>query len=184
VIGQGLVEGVTEIPAVGQVEVRCLDELSFRADALEEHDELQLEEDYGVDRGPATFGVPLPRPVAHEAQVQLRLQVPVEVGLRDHAFERDGNGFIEAAGFGRAEHRALLAVTQPQHAWRLSGSVRSGSFAQCVARVETVRSGPEWKRERGTPGGAMVYCVYCRVHLTPSPPWIHPSRSSDSYDPV
>ena len=105
VVGQGLVEGVAEVPAVGQVEAGRLDQLALGADALEEHDQLQLEEDDRVDAGPAPLGVQLPRPVADEAQVELRLQVAVEVVGGNEVLQRDGDRLVEAAGLGRAEHR-------------------------------------------------------------------------------
>ena len=83
VVGQLLVQGVAEVPAMGQVEAGRLDELALGADALEEHHQLQLEEDDRVDAGPAALGIELPRPVADEAQVELRLQVAVEVVSRE-----------------------------------------------------------------------------------------------------
>src|SRR4029453_15437154 len=49
VIGQRLIQRVAEIPAMGEVEAGRRDELALGADALEEHDELQLEEDHRVD---------------------------------------------------------------------------------------------------------------------------------------
>jgi hypothetical protein len=42
-IRQILVERVPHIPAVGYIEADHLDQFSFRANALKEHDELQLE---------------------------------------------------------------------------------------------------------------------------------------------
>ena len=98
--GSVLVEGVAEVPAVGEVEAGRLDELALGADALEEHDELQLEEDDRVDARPAPLGVELPRPVADEAEVELGLQVAVEVAPRDQVLQRDGNRLVEAAGLG------------------------------------------------------------------------------------
>ena len=60
VIRQVLVEGIAQIPAVGQVQAGRLDELSFGADAFEEHDELQLEEDDRIDAGPTSLGIEFP----------------------------------------------------------------------------------------------------------------------------
>ena len=73
VVGELLVERVAEIPAVGEVETRRRDELPLGADALEEHDQLELEEDDWVDAGSAPLGVELPRPVPDEAEIELRL---------------------------------------------------------------------------------------------------------------
>ena len=67
-VGQVLVQGVAEVPAVGQVEAGRLDQLALGADPLEEHDQLQLEEDDRVDAGSAPLGVELPRPLADEAR--------------------------------------------------------------------------------------------------------------------
>jgi hypothetical protein len=78
--------------------------LRWHAAALEEHHELELEEDHGVDGGATALGVQLSRPVAHEAQVELGFQVAVEVIPGNEVLQRDGDGLVEAAGFGRAEH--------------------------------------------------------------------------------
>jgi hypothetical protein len=107
VIRQILIQSIAEVPAVGQVEAGHRDELTLRPNALEEHHELQLEEHDRIDAGSAPLGIEPPRPLPHEAEIELRLQVPVEVVLRDQAFEGDGDRLVEAAGFGRAEHRGL-----------------------------------------------------------------------------
>src|SRR5215211_6038897 len=49
VIRQRLVQAVAQVPTVGEVEARRRDELSFRADAFEEHHQLQLEKDDRID---------------------------------------------------------------------------------------------------------------------------------------
>ena len=53
---------------MGQVQDGGRDELALGANALEEHDELQLEEDHRVDAGPAPLGIELSRPLADEAE--------------------------------------------------------------------------------------------------------------------
>ena len=134
VVGQRLVEGVAEVPAVGQVEAGGLDELALGADALEEHHQLQLEEDDRVDGGPAPLGVELPRPVADEAQVELGFQVAVEVVDRDEVLQRDGDRLVEAAGFGRAEHRGLRDGASVRAAGRATprpGAAPVKSLAGC-----------------------------------------------------
>ena len=68
VVGERLVQGVAEVPAVGQVEARRLDQLALGADALEEHDQLQLEEDDRVDAGAAPLGVELLDPLPDKAR--------------------------------------------------------------------------------------------------------------------
>jgi hypothetical protein len=79
VIGQFFVEGVAEVPAMGEVEIRGLDELPLGADALEEHDQLQLEKHHRVDAGPASPRIQLPGPVTDEAKIQRHFEVAVEV---------------------------------------------------------------------------------------------------------
>jgi hypothetical protein len=110
VVGEGLVEGVAEVPSVGQVEAGRFDQLALGADAFEEHDQLQLEEDDRIDGGAAPLGVVLPRPVADEAEVQLGFEVAVEVIGRDEGLERDGDRLIKATWLGRAEHRRSPGV--------------------------------------------------------------------------
>jgi hypothetical protein len=51
VIGQRLVQRVAQVPAVGQVEAGRGDQLPLGADALEEPDQVQLEELDRVDAG-------------------------------------------------------------------------------------------------------------------------------------
>jgi len=66
-IGQWLIQGVPDIPAMGKVQARCLDELALGAEPFEKEDELQLEKDDWVDTRAAAFGVQVAHPVAHEA---------------------------------------------------------------------------------------------------------------------
>jgi hypothetical protein len=104
VVGQRLVEGVPQIPAVGQVETRGLDQLTFGTNPLEEHDQLQLAVDDRVDARPTPLGVQLSCPVTDERQVELGFQVAVEVVRGNERFQRDGNEFVEAARLGGTEH--------------------------------------------------------------------------------
>ena len=92
-IGERVVEGVAEVPAVGQVEACRLDQLALGADALEEHDQLQLEEDDRVDARLAPVGVQLPRLVAHERQVESGFQVAIEGIGRDQLLQQDGGAW-------------------------------------------------------------------------------------------
>src|SRR5215203_1980731 len=61
-IGEGLVEVVPDIPAHTQPIRSNPLKLPFRAHALKEHDQLELEEHHRVDRGSASCG----RAVAHQ----------------------------------------------------------------------------------------------------------------------
>jgi hypothetical protein len=73
VVGQRLIEVIAQVPALGQVQTGRLDQLALRADAREEHHQLQFEEDDGVNRRPPAGGITVFDPVPHEAQVELRL---------------------------------------------------------------------------------------------------------------
>jgi hypothetical protein len=79
VIGQRLVQGVAEVPAMGQVHAGQLDQLALRADPLEEHDQLELEEDDRIDARPPAFLIGAARQVTDERQVELGLEMAVEM---------------------------------------------------------------------------------------------------------
>jgi len=57
VVGQRLEQVVAQVPAQGQAVRDYPHQLALGADVLEEHDELELEEDDRVDRRPATVRV-------------------------------------------------------------------------------------------------------------------------------
>jgi hypothetical protein len=82
VVGQRLVKGVAEIPPMGEVETRRLDQLPLRANALEEHDQLEFE-DHRINGGAAPIGVQLLDPAADKAEIERALQMAVEVIRRD-----------------------------------------------------------------------------------------------------
>jgi hypothetical protein len=50
-------------------------------------------------------------PGADETEIEFHLQVPVDVVLKDQAFERDDDRLVKAAGFGRTEHVRLCGAT-------------------------------------------------------------------------
>jgi hypothetical protein len=104
VVGQRLVEVVAEIPAVSKVEAGGLDELAFRADALEEHGQLEFEEDHRVNRGTAAGGVAIGDPYPNDAKIQSRIKVAIEVISRAELLKRDGPRSVEATEPGRSEH--------------------------------------------------------------------------------
>ena len=127
-VGKWLIQGVAKVPAVGQVEPGRLDQLALGADALEEHDQLELEEDDRVDTGAAALGVEVLDPFADEAQVELRIEVAVEVAPWNQVLQRDGDRCVEAAGFARTEHDAPL----------LSGWLRGKTDGPFAARAQAV----------------------------------------------
>jgi hypothetical protein len=107
VIRQVFIEGIAQIPAMGQVEAGGCDELTLGADPLEEHHELQLEEDGRVEGGSAAFRIESGDPLADKAEVELQFQMAREVVLGDEILQGDGDGLVQAARFGGTEHDSL-----------------------------------------------------------------------------
>ena len=105
---------------MGEVQVGQLQQVPLRANALKEHDELELEEDHRVDARPTTLGVAIPGPLPHEAEFEPASEVAVEVVRRDEGLERDSNWAIQATQLGWAEHlhpprdRRYLAGSLPR----------------------------------------------------------------------
>jgi hypothetical protein len=92
VVGQGLVQVVAEIPANAQTVCRDLHEPALRADVLEEHHQLQTEEDHGIDARTARTSVVILDEIPYEREVECRLEATVEVVLRDQILKRDFAG--------------------------------------------------------------------------------------------
>jgi hypothetical protein len=66
VAGQRLLQVVAHVPAKGQAVGHHSYELPLAPEVLEEHDQLQLEEDDRVDGGPAAPRVERPHQIHHE----------------------------------------------------------------------------------------------------------------------
>ena len=81
VVGERLGQVVAEVPAQAQPIGDHLHQLALGAEALEEQDQLQLEEDHRVDGGSPAVRVGVPDQVAHEAQIERPLQMAIEVNL-------------------------------------------------------------------------------------------------------
>ncbi|HLL50622.1 MAG TPA: hypothetical protein VK356_08145 [Thermomicrobiales bacterium] len=112
-IGQLLVQGVAEVPAMSQVQAGCLDQLTLRANPFEEHDQLELEKDNMVDARSPSLGVALLHPVADETEIEFGLQVTVEVFSGNKVLQRDGDRLVEATRLfrGRAWRTPGLGET-------------------------------------------------------------------------
>ena len=134
-IRERLVERVAEVPAVRQVEAGRLDELALRAEPLEEHDQMQLEEDHRVDAGTASLGIVLPDPLTDEAEIEFRLEVAVEVALRNECFQRDGDRLVEAAALGRTEHARLRGEGRRGNDARFPRSPRSANGSSLLVKT-------------------------------------------------
>jgi hypothetical protein len=66
--------------------------MALAPEVLEEHNELELEEDDRVHRRPATVGVERLHQLPHEREVQACLKAAVEVVLGYEFFEREVGG--------------------------------------------------------------------------------------------
>ena len=74
---------------MGEVEVGHLDELPLGADALEEHDEVEAEEDDRIDGWTTSLGVTVRDPGAHKAEIECGVKLAVEVATWDESLEGD-----------------------------------------------------------------------------------------------
>ncbi len=86
-IGQFFIQIVAEEPADAQPIGSDTDQLSLRAESLEEHHELELEEDRRIDGWPAALLLGSADQVADEAQVELGLKVTRDVAGGDQVLK-------------------------------------------------------------------------------------------------
>ncbi len=93
-IGQWLVEVIADL----------LHQLTFRANPGEEHQQLQSEEDLGIDGRPTTAGIAIGGDVPDKEQVEDIVEVAVEVILGHRGLDDDQDGTAEIAGLRRAEY--------------------------------------------------------------------------------
>lgn len=103
-IGKRLIEVIAEIPAMGKVQGCEREELTFGADSLEEHDELELEEDDRVDGGTTNRGIEVGDPVPDEREIKRTLKMAIEVIDGNERFKGDGDRAVELAALTGAEH--------------------------------------------------------------------------------
>src|SRR5687768_8184681 len=144
VVRERLIEPVTEVPAVGEMQTRGRDQLPLGAEALEEHDELQLEEDHRVDRGPTPSRIAVLHPLADEPEIKLGIEVPVEVVRGDQAFERDRNGLVERATLRRTKHER-----HPKRGAEEHGKPRERWWCACGSGPESTLQFTRTPRRRG-----------------------------------
>src|SRR5205823_13419485 len=94
-----------QVPAMAKVEGDGVHQLALRAQPLEEQDELQLEEDHGVDAGPTVLGVAVLDPGADKGKVEPRIQEAVEMVIRIRLLDGAANCIVEQAQLRWTEHR-------------------------------------------------------------------------------
>src|SRR5262249_10963104 len=105
-----LVGMVAPVPALGKGQGLGRPELTFGANALEEHDELELEGDDRIDTRPAALRGGNADQGADEAQVGLSLEVAVEVVSRHEVLERDGDRTILTTQLDWTKHGSRLIL--------------------------------------------------------------------------
>jgi hypothetical protein len=92
VVGQWLVQIVADVPAHREAVRDHPHEPPLAPQPLEEHDELELEEDHRIHGRPAAPGVKRGDELPHEREVQRLLQPAVEVVHGDQVLEREVAG--------------------------------------------------------------------------------------------
>ncbi len=102
---------------MGKVDVHRLHQLSLGANALKEHDELQFEENEGINRrAPHEAVVGILDQVIHKAEIEFRLQLLIEMTGWNQFFKRQSDVFLEAF-LSATEHRDF--------SWRAESTRRS-----------------------------------------------------------
>jgi len=88
-IGQALVQIITQVPADAQPIRDGAHQQPLGADILEEHGELQLKEDDWVDGWSPPGGIKGTHEIADEGKVERALEMAVEVVSGDQVLQRD-----------------------------------------------------------------------------------------------
>jgi hypothetical protein len=78
-IEQGLVKMVAKVPPVGEVELCVLHKVALRADALEEHHQLETEKDDRIDGGTSACGIEVGDPLTDEGEVEGGVEMAAKV---------------------------------------------------------------------------------------------------------
>jgi hypothetical protein len=89
VVGQGLEQVIAQVPTYREAIGYRPHELPLAPQVLEEHDELELEEDDRVHRWPPTVRVERGDELPHERKVERSLKTSVEVVLWDEVLKRE-----------------------------------------------------------------------------------------------
>src|SRR6266516_3155872 len=93
-IGKRFVEIIPQIPANAE-SICCMShEEALGADVLKKHDQLQFEEDNGVNRGTTFACIGLLHELSHKRQIECSLQMAIEVIRRNQVLK----GHIDERG--------------------------------------------------------------------------------------
>ncbi len=99
-VGQGLLEIVSQVPADAKAVGDDGHQLPLASQSLEEKDKLEFEEDYRVDARAAGGGVAILDQIPHKRKIESPFQAAVEVVLRDEFFEGEIGQWGEVANLG------------------------------------------------------------------------------------
>ena len=77
----------SQVPSDTEPISRMAHQLAFGAKALEEHDQLQFEEDDRINRGPPSSCIGLLHELAHKREIKRSFQMAVEVILWNQVFK-------------------------------------------------------------------------------------------------
>ena len=88
-VGQRLVQVVSEVPPQGEPVGHNLHQLPLGAQILEEKDQLELEKDHGINAGTASGSVEVLDQFPDEGEVEPLFQPAVKIVLRNELFEGD-----------------------------------------------------------------------------------------------
>src|SRR4051794_29690198 len=105
-VGKRLIQVISGILAHREVIPDLLQQFAFGGDALKEHDQLEAEEDFGIDGGPSAEGIAGCRERADKGEVEQAVEMPIEMVPGHHGIKGDENGSVEIAAFGWTEHGA------------------------------------------------------------------------------
>ena len=106
-VGQRLIQIVADVPAHAEPVSSQSHQLSFRADAVKEHHEVQLEEDHRVNGGATCVSIRLFDQVAHKREIHHAIQMAIEMSGWNEFIKRDHRDRREDTRFG--SHHGCLS---------------------------------------------------------------------------
>src|SRR5215213_11490500 len=95
VIGDWLIEVITDEPAVCQVEIDHLHYFSFRTDSFEKRDQLELEENHWINGCTSDVRVKLGGQFTDKTEINASFHLAIEIVLRYQIFQTDSNEWLE-----------------------------------------------------------------------------------------
>lgn len=117
-VGQGLVEVVSQVPADAKAVGHNGHKLPLASQSFKEEDKLEFEEDHRLDARAAGGSVALLDQTPHERKIENPFQATIGVVFRDEFFEGETGQWGEAANLGAHHSGAspLVAGAREAHA--------------------------------------------------------------------